>query len=83
MPKKNRKPYRRPVVEIDWEVFLDDPSSVDALIDFIEGNTNNRELLSACRDKTCKPEIDRMRRLGNYESRDRARKFLSQYYTWE
>ena len=80
--KKKRKPRRKPDVEITWDVFLESAASVDALIEFIEENTNNRELWSACRSKTCRSEIDRMRCLGNFESRSRARRFLRQYYTW-
>lgn len=70
-------------VEVDWEVFLHSGATVDALIDFIEGRKNNRELSTACRNAKCRKEVDRMRVLGNFESRRQARDFLSQYYTWE
>lgn len=69
-------------VAVDWEVFLENDATVDALIEFIEGFKNNRELSAACRNAKCRQEVDRMRVLGNYESRNRARQFLSQYYTW-
>lgn len=69
--------------KINWDVFLQSGSIVDALIEFIEGRTNNRELRAACRSEKCESEIDRMRVLGNHESRQQARQFLSQHYTWE
>jgi len=52
------------------------------LIRFIEGDSNNQQLRIACGSEDCRREVDKMRRLGNYESRERARKFLSQYYSW-
>ncbi len=69
-------------VAINWDVFLHSRATVDALIDFIEERKNNRELWAACRPEKCRREIDRMRVLGNSESRKRARRFLSQHYTW-
>jgi len=82
MPKKAKNAYCNPKVEVDWEVFLENDKLVDALIQFIEGESNNQQLRAACRTEECRTEVDRMRRLGNYESRERARKFLSQHYSW-
>lgn len=82
MPRKANNAYCHPNVQIQWEVFLEWNHSVDALIRFIEGESNNRQLRAACGSEVCRREVDRMRRLGNYESRERARKFLSQYYSW-
>lgn len=82
MPRKANNAYCNPNVEIEWEVFLADEKTVDALIHFIEGESNNQELRSACGSEACRREVDRMRRLGNYASRERAKKFLSQHYTW-
>ncbi len=82
MPPKAMNAYCNPNVDVDWEVFLTSDKSVDALIHFIEGQTNNQQLRAACPSEVCRREVDRMRRLGNYESRERARKFLSQHYSW-
>ena len=82
MSRKANNAYCNPNVEIDWEVFLQNDKTVDALIHFIEGESNNQQLRTACNSDQCRCEVDRMRRLGNFESRDRARKFLSQYYSW-
>ncbi len=82
MSRKANNAYCNPNVEIDWEVFLQNDKTVDALIHFIEGESNNQELRAACNSHDCRCEVDRMRRLGNFESRDRARKFLCQYYSW-
>ncbi len=68
---------------VDWDVFLEDDAAIDGLIDFIEERANNRELWAACGTAACKTEVDRMRALGNWKSRSQARKFLSQYYSWE
>jgi hypothetical protein len=70
-------------VQVDWDVFLQNDAAVDALIEFIEGRKNNRQLSAACRNAACRQEVDRMRVLGNFESRRQAEKFLRQYYTWE
>lgn len=82
MPRKVKNAYCNPKVVVDWEVFLEKERTVDALIQFIEGHSNNQQLRKACHSEACRREVDRMRRLGNYESRERARKFLSQHYTW-
>ncbi len=82
MPPKAMNAYCNPNVDVDWDVFLTSDKSVDALIQFIEGQTNNQQLRAACASEVCRREVDRMRRLGNYESRERARKFLSQHYSW-
>jgi len=82
MPRKASNAYCNPNVEIDWEVFLRNDKTVDALIHFIEGESNNQQLRANCDSDVCRQEVDRMRRLGNFESRERARKFLSQYYSW-
>ncbi len=81
MPKK-KAPRRRPSTEIDWEVFLESPQAVDGLIEFIEGNYNNRQLWRECPTDACRTAVDRMRILTNVESRKQARRFLRQYYTW-
>ena len=82
MPSKVKNAYCNPNVEINWEVFLENGRTVDALILFIEGDSNNQELRMGCHSEECRREVDRMRRLGNYESRERAKKFLSQHYSW-
>jgi len=82
MSRKATNGYCNPHVEVDWSVFLESDRTVDALIEFIEGERNNHELRDACSSEECMREIDRMRRLGNHASRDRARAFLSQYYSW-
>lgn len=82
MPRKANNAYCNPNVEIDWEVFLQNDRTVDALIYFIEGESNNQQLRAACTSEDCRQEVDRMRRLGNFESRERAKKFLGQYYSW-
>lgn len=82
MSRKATNAYCNPNVDVDWEVFLKNDKSVDALIQFIEGETNNQQLRAGCGSEDCRREVDRMRRLGNYESRERARKFLTQYYSW-
>ena len=80
MPKK--KPHRREAGVIDWELFLQSGRTVDALIDFIEGHKDNQKLRAACRSEACRRELDRMRVLGNYKSRQQAERFLRRYYTW-
>ncbi len=82
MPRKANNAYCNPHVDIQWEVFLQNRKTVDALIHFIEGQTNNQQLRAACPAAACQQAIDRMRRLGNHESRQRARKFLSEHYSW-
>lgn len=82
MSSKVKNAYCNPKVDVDWEVFLVNQRTVNALIQFIEGESNNQQLRKACSSEACRREVDRMRRLGNYESRERARKFLRQYYTW-
>lgn len=82
MPRKVKNAYCNPKVDVDWEVFLTSQRAVNALIRFIEGESNNQQLRKACTSEACRREVDRMRCLGNYESRERARKFLSQHYTW-
>lgn len=82
MSRKAINAYCNPNVEVDWDVFLTNDKSVDALIQFIEGEWNNQQLRAGCGSEDCRHEVDRMRRLGNYESRERARRFLSQYYSW-
>jgi hypothetical protein len=82
MPRKANNAYCNPHVEIQWEVFLKNGRTVDALIHFIEGESNNQQLRAACGSDACRREVDRMRRLGNHESRERARKFLSRHYSW-
>ncbi len=68
--------------EVDWEVFLQSDATVDALIDFIEERTNCFEMRKACRPVDCKQQCDRIRTLGNYTCRKKARSFLRQHYTW-
>ncbi len=82
MPRKANNAYCHPRVEIQWEVFLENRKTVDALIQFIEGQSNNQQLRTACPSAGCQQAVDRMRRLGNYESRERARRFLREHYTW-
>ena len=82
MSRKAINSYCNPNVEVDWDVFLKSGQTVDSLIQFIEGESNNQQLRAACDSEDCRREVDRMRRLGNYESRERARKFLSQHYSW-
>ena len=82
MPRKAKNAYCNLNVSVNWEVFLKNDKTVNALIRFIEGDSNNQQLRVACGSEDCRGEVDKMRRLGNYESRERARKFLSQYYSW-
>lgn len=82
MSRKASNAYCNPQVEIQWDVFLGNNKTVNALIHFIKGESNNQELRAACRSDACRREVDRMRRLGNHESRERARNFLSKYYSW-
>ena len=77
-----KKPYQGRSVDVHWDVFLESPRAVDALIEFIEGRYNSRELWTACRSKACRREADRMRVLGNYKSREQAKRFLQRHYSW-
>ena len=73
---------KRKAFDIEWEAFLEDPKAVDALIEFIEGELNNRQLWSRCRTEACKTQVDRMRVLNNAKSRQQAERFLRRHYTW-
>ncbi len=70
-------------VTIDWDVFLESGRMIDALIEFVEERTNHAAFLASCRSEACRREACRMRVLGNYKSREQARRFLQKHYTWE
>jgi len=66
-------------IKIDWDVFLQSKAGMKALADFAEGKKNNRELWTACRSSECRREINRMRVMSNYDSRQQAARFLRRH----
>jgi hypothetical protein len=63
-------------MKINWSVFDENTSTVEALIDFVDRKISADILLADCWPKECKTEVRKLRRLKVANSRRRARRWL-------
>jgi hypothetical protein len=68
-------------VRINWAVFDDNTSTVEALIDFVKG-TSVAALLAGCWPKACKTEVKKLRKLKVSNARSRAKRWLVVNHIW-
>lgn len=66
-------------MKINWEIFFDNSSTVDAIIDFINGNYTFKQFENACWTKDCKIAIRCLKSRGYKKSFRSARHAIKKF----
>jgi len=64
-------------MKINWSIFFDNTSSVEALYEFTYCKSSIDILYNDCWMKECKTEVSKMKKLGVVKSRKNAKRALA------